>query len=561
MEDLSQDLDFHEEKSDYSSPNFHSFPAKFPPQLPKLFIERLTCPGEVVLDPMAGSGTTVLEAFLANRQTIGIDIDPLATLLTKVKSTPIDLDRVLCSGNRVLTNAKSRLSTPYSMPTESPWDSKTSSFVDYWFTKDTQLELSALIEEINLTQDVEVRQFLLLTFSSIIITKSGGVSLALDLAHTRPHRVKMARDAAGTEIYLDQLQTNRRLDFQVKTLRSPLADFEKRLSQNIESLALLNDHQQSLFSDNHRHWSSHRPVVLSGNAQALPLSSNSVDLIVTSPPYASNAIDYMRAHKFSLVWMQHSIDELSLDRNHYIGAEAASSFPKDYLPPRTQAVVNHIGEFDRKKSLSVARYYSDMFCVLREMNRVLKPGRCAILVVSSSQIKGVDTCVDECLAEIGALAGLETPQITERRIDRNRRMMPAAHQKNLNSMIEKRMDREFVIGFYKPIAGKPIKDNDNGHKTYSSALPSGDRRSNHYSKTQRQPQIVQFRRHQQQSQCLYSRSTGGVAVNYSRFRQSRRTDGWQAIRADHTEFCRRVLPAIGASSTRRLGIFSARRQY
>ncbi|MGQ9827858.1 MAG: DNA methyltransferase [Roseiflexus sp.] len=62
---LSEDLDFHDQDSRYAFHNFHAFPAKFPPQLPRKFIQSLTLPGETVLDPMMGSGTTILEAFLA----------------------------------------------------------------------------------------------------------------------------------------------------------------------------------------------------------------------------------------------------------------------------------------------------------------------------------------------------------------------------------------------------------------------------------------------------------------------------------------------------------------
>jgi len=54
---LQSNLDFHDQKSNYSSHNVHSFPAKFPPQLPKLFIDKLSAPEDVVLDPMVGSGT------------------------------------------------------------------------------------------------------------------------------------------------------------------------------------------------------------------------------------------------------------------------------------------------------------------------------------------------------------------------------------------------------------------------------------------------------------------------------------------------------------------------
>src|SRR3990170_4775245 len=74
---LNGDLNFHNAESHYASHNLHAFAAKFPPQLPRLFIEGLTAPGDVVLDPMMGSGTTVVEAFLTGRHGVGFDLDPL----------------------------------------------------------------------------------------------------------------------------------------------------------------------------------------------------------------------------------------------------------------------------------------------------------------------------------------------------------------------------------------------------------------------------------------------------------------------------------------------------
>jgi len=64
---LKQDLTFKGEKTAYATHNLHAFAAKFPPQLPRLFIHELTNPGEWVLDPMAGSGTALVEAVLAGR--------------------------------------------------------------------------------------------------------------------------------------------------------------------------------------------------------------------------------------------------------------------------------------------------------------------------------------------------------------------------------------------------------------------------------------------------------------------------------------------------------------
>ncbi|MHA1288184.1 MAG: DNA methyltransferase, partial [Candidatus Thorarchaeota archaeon] len=73
----------------YLTHGIHKFPAKFFPELPRYLIRKYSEPGEYVLDPMCGSGTTILEALLNKRIGFGIDIDPIALLITKVKTTPI----------------------------------------------------------------------------------------------------------------------------------------------------------------------------------------------------------------------------------------------------------------------------------------------------------------------------------------------------------------------------------------------------------------------------------------------------------------------------------------
>src|SRR5713101_6753064 len=59
-----------------------AYRACFKPQLPRFFIERLTEPGDVVFDPFAGRGTTIVEAALLGRKVIGNDINPLSRMLT-----------------------------------------------------------------------------------------------------------------------------------------------------------------------------------------------------------------------------------------------------------------------------------------------------------------------------------------------------------------------------------------------------------------------------------------------------------------------------------------------
>jgi DNA modification methylase len=86
---LEGELNFHGEDSGYASHDLHAFAAKFPPQLPRAFIRGLTLPGERVLDPMMGSGTTIVEALIEGRKGIGLDLDPLALQLSRVKTMPV----------------------------------------------------------------------------------------------------------------------------------------------------------------------------------------------------------------------------------------------------------------------------------------------------------------------------------------------------------------------------------------------------------------------------------------------------------------------------------------
>ena len=183
---------------------------------------------------------------------------------------------------------------------------------------------------------------------------------------------------------------------------------------------------------------------------ALPLPDDKVDLIVTSPPYASNAIDYMRAHKFSLVWFGHTLQQLSDLRSQYIGHDAVQGFNLLPLPNTVQEIVEAVAQVDSKKSQTLHRYYSEATCFLSEMCRVLKPGRAAIVVVGSSVMRGIDTQTDRCLAEIGKAIGFTGATIAVRRLDRDKRMMPARNrEKAATSPIEARMHEEYIIAFYK----------------------------------------------------------------------------------------------------------------
>jgi len=185
---LSRDLSFAGQKTAYATHNLHAFAAKFPPQLPRLFIQELTRPGALALDPMLGSGTALVEAVLTGRMAIGVDLDPLAALIAGAKSNPPDLLECRRAGAAVLHEAIKGLHSFSAQDLRRDYAPKALEFFHYWFEDRSVPELYALVRAIERVRGDDVRAFLKVIFSSMIITKSGGITRARDLAHSRPHR-------------------------------------------------------------------------------------------------------------------------------------------------------------------------------------------------------------------------------------------------------------------------------------------------------------------------------------------------------------------------------------
>lgn len=411
---LQGDLNFHGENSTYASHDLHAFAAKFPPQLPRTFIRGLTRSGDLVLDPMTGSGTVLVEALLEGRKTIGFDIDPLALRLSQTKCLPLDISLIRELANRVASQAMINLANSVLIENEIErrFNTPTKAFLDYWFLPTTQRELMALVLAIEEIPDTRSRQFLELTLSSIIVTKSGGVSQARDLAHTRPHKVES------------------------KVPKNALEQFSIRVRKNLVSIARLK--RDGLTS-----------LAIAGDAKGLPLKDSVVDLVVTSPPYA-NAIDYMRAHKFSLTWLGEPIEKLSTLRAAYIGSERTGSIQYAPLPGGVEDVIQGLSQRDVNRAAMLRRYFAEMRSVLRECFRVLREDSPAIVVVGPSTMRGIDIQTHICLAEIANTVGFNIVGVVGRSLDRNKRMMPARFNKDTESIIERRIHQEFVIGLLKP---------------------------------------------------------------------------------------------------------------
>lgn len=182
----------------YSTHGIFRYFGKFPSTIATHLIFQYTSEGDVVLDPMAGSGTTSLECLLANRECHSYDINPLSVLLAKVKTTFIEKEKLDSAIDDVEMHYK-----PMTIE-EFAFIPKGVKNLDHWFLTETQNSLRGLLFLIDKINDSDIKDFMTICLCSIIRSVSRATSqqgrLFLDVVTAKPDClesfVKKARKAA-----------------------------------------------------------------------------------------------------------------------------------------------------------------------------------------------------------------------------------------------------------------------------------------------------------------------------------------------------------------------------
>ena len=409
---LDQDLSFKENARPHPLLGIHPYAARFPSGLPAHFISRLTEPGQIVLDPTCGSGATLLESLILDRNAMGVDIDPLAIMQTRARTQRIAPDDLWTAGYLAWQNAGKIIDHA------SPWhetaqglDTDTKQFIERWFHPEICNQLAALAAEIRATPDEPSRNALSTILSSMVISNRNGVSRAIDVAHSRPHLDSSNRRRSAMSLF------RRKLDAVARAYRNAPANG----------------------------WAS----TLRADAKHLPIRDATCDLALWSPPYA-NALDYMRGHKFALVWLGISLGETTRLARHYMGTERTESASRATRPiqPAAAASVELLSESHPNLAKATVRYCNDLYDAVQETARVLKPGSASIVVVAPSTLRGVVIPTHEIIMQTLEAAGMRHVATRERTLNRDRRMLPVRN--SAGDGIEERMRTEYVVGAVKP---------------------------------------------------------------------------------------------------------------
>jgi tRNA G10 N-methylase Trm11 len=361
---------FADDDTQYLAHDLHPYPAKFIPQIPANLIASLSIRGEVVWDPFGGSGTTALEALLLGRRAVSTDVNPLAVLITKAKCTALspeqreslrklhDRLRLLIEGRdieAVLDNAWPRVQKQVpEVPN-----------LEHWFSPHVVRELAYVRQEIEALVDLDAKDFARVALSSIIVAVSN------QDGETRYARRDKQSPVGRT----------------IKSFCRALID-ALRKHEPLEKL-LGYRRVQALAADIRE---------LNDDDGGLP--PESVDLVVTSPPYA-NATDYHLYHRFRLFWMGFD--------------------PKDMARREIGSHLRH-----QRENRGFELYQEEMQAALSSINKRLRRGRYAVLVVGDSVFDGKTVRTAESVSRSAREVGFEIAGVISRPVHSTRRSFIAA---------------------------------------------------------------------------------------------------------------------------------------
>jgi len=385
-----------------SARTIHPFPARMAPDIALDAIPQRDEQVLTVLDPMCGSGTVLSAALERGHHAIGVDIDPLAVMMSTLAVTNVDTAQLRKHADLVIEQAREGGGS-------APWggDVETDTFVDYWFGSTQKEQLVDITSAISDTDVGEIQLALRLAVSRIIVTKSSQASLAQDTSHSRPHRV---REVSDYDVY---------------------EGFERSVKQLVRML-------------------DGRPLhgtgrVDLGDARNLDtVEDASVDLAVTSPPYL-NALDYLRGHKLALVWFGHTIGDLRTRRSASIGAERGLGYDaSEVVSTIVDVIESEAVDISVLRRPMLERFAHDCVGFAGELGAKVKSGGTAVLVVGNSTLKGNYIKNDVIARSAMEHAGFTLTDRRVRPIPASSRYM-AINTKTADSSLAKRMRDEVVL--------------------------------------------------------------------------------------------------------------------
>lgn len=404
-------LDFKNVNMNYSTHKYHDYPATMVPKLVDFFLNNVQQVTKVdsLFDPFMGSGTTLVEGIRHHINSTGIDLNPLAVLISKVKTNKIDPDKLELEWSKLWQGiATEQLAEKSGKLTVTAPNFKN---IDYWFKPTVIHDLQLIKIQILQIANQDVRNFFWVVFSKTVRYVS----------NTRNNEFKLYR------IPPKQLAT-----WQPNTI----SKFEEYALRNIKANNSLTDNAANV-------------NVNYGNAQDLSnFADNTFDLLITSPPYGDSqtTVAYGQFSRLSLEWLDlanYANDQITKIDQALLGGTLNKKEIK--MPPSTtlKQVVQEIAIKDTHRSQQVEQFYQDLFLVLKECQRVMKPKSYQFWVTANRTVKGITLPTDQIITELYANLGVKKIKCYTRNIH-NKRMPTKNSPTNQQGKTASTMKQEVI---------------------------------------------------------------------------------------------------------------------
>ncbi|MDO4318032.1 MAG: hypothetical protein Q4C48_07445 [Lachnospiraceae bacterium] len=449
--------DFRENDTKEYTHGLHNYPAMmvYPISRNIIRLVKELQPVHALFDPFTGSGTVLVEGMLSGIETVaGNDINPLALLLTKVKTTPIQHDLLSKAADALLSQISSRRNElswaldsidSYIIDTlgldvagKKGWGDEAPKYlkqfcvekkldisipdfknIGYWFRPRVILELSIIESEIKDIKDKDIRDFIYIALSESIRFVS----------NRRNGEFKMFRMPVA----------------KVQTFNpNVFNEFKNILIRNVKKMQ---DFSEALEKAN----ASPKVSVFRNDACTLnDAPDDTYDLVITSPPYGDSktTVAYGEYSRLSLQWINlFDLTEkeiMGVDRSLMGGKKYRNGFEFTLKSPTLRESLGRIKDTDVERAGDVYSFYADLDASLKSIATKTCSGGYQFWVVGNRTVKNELLKTDVIITELAPKYGL-TPVFTVNRNIPNKVMPSQNSPTNVSGITGSTMTKEHII--------------------------------------------------------------------------------------------------------------------
>lgn len=361
----------------------HSYPAKLLQQIPYFFLNNtiFSKENDVVVDPFCGTGTVLLESSIANRNAVGVDVNPLAALIAKTKTTKADISNIKNELEKIKQEYKvyKKSRKKYNIPKISN--------ITSWYSPKNIRKLSKIKDIVSNINEQEIKEFFQVVFSLCCKKFSYSdprISVPVRINAEKFPEGHLLREAAIKNLkFIDK---NEVFEFFIEQADKNL----KRLA-NYQKVTMLNSSKIKVYNMDIK------------TIDSRIIKNETVQLILTSPPYVS-AQKYIRASSLSLQWLEISDDTIPELDKQSVGRE---NFPKSkYLSfcttgfKKIDVILKKIYEKNRLRAFITYTYLTEMEKSFKKFYNILKKDGYFVMVIGNNTIAGYEFMTHMHLIEI-----------------------------------------------------------------------------------------------------------------------------------------------------------------